>query len=247
MSGKDFQDHEKAQAAKLREQELAVHGDAVAGRFDTGRRTNRGFKDKHDREERQKKDRERHLDQAVKLSAEYLKLHNAVMNSLGGAETAVYDALIEAAQELATAKQHLSDIEDNAQTLPDGTKVFRSADGGVYTADGTRLDDDVAATIEWDDNAPSWEDHQAAKAAHDRAKERHKQLSKDNDRLAYIRGRMEDKDNPPTKEELERYQKEIDEITQHAKEEFTPSSEIEIEEPQDQPQAALPLDDYAPR
>jgi len=228
MSDKEFQQHEEKQAQRRRDVDLEITNDARRGDFDTGRRTNRGLKDKHEREVLLKKERERHFNQAVKLSADYLKLHTAVMNSLGEAENAVYDALIEAAQELATAEQNLSDIEDRAQTLPDGTKVFRSADGSVYTADGTKLDDDVAATIQWDDNAPSWEDHQAAKAAHDHAKERHKQLSKDNDRLAYIRDRMEDKDNPPPEEELEDFEKEINDIKERANFDASPSSEIEV-------------------
>ena len=242
MSDKEFQQHEEKQAQRRRDVDLEITNDARRGDFDTGRRTNRGLKDKHEREVLLKKERERHFNQAVKLSADYLKLHNAVMDSLGGAEAAVYDALVVASEELTAAEQQLSNIEDNAQTLPDGTKVFRAADGSVYTADGTKLDDNIAATIQWGDNAPSWEDHQAAKAARDRAKDRHKQLSKDNDRLTYIRGRMEDEDNPPTEDELEDFEKEIEDIHSRASPSANHEQDYKVEKPQQEPSNAIDFD-----
>jgi len=150
--------------------------------------------------------------QIMLADAAYYAAYEQTMSDLSGAESTVYDALIEAADQVNQAQSDLDDTVADAQTLPDGTKVFRSADGSVYTVDGRKLDDDVAAAIDWKDGAPTWEDVQAKQRALEEAKQRHAKLAGYDAELARIRKQMEDEDNPPTQEEIDAYKKRIAEI-----------------------------------
>jgi len=150
--------------------------------------------------------------QIMLADAAYRAAYTQTMSDLSGAESAVYDALIDAADQVNQAQSDLDDTVAGAQTLPDGTKVFRNDDGSVYTADGRKLDDDVAATIDWKDGAPSWEDVQTKQRALEDAKQRHTKLAGYDAELARIRKHMEDEANPPTQEEIDAYKKRIGEI-----------------------------------
>ena len=128
----------------------------------------------------------------------YAALYNDTMNLLGRAETATETALEKAQAALQEANQALNETLDRAVTLSDGRKVFRDAEGRVWTEDGNQLSVDAAAEIEWTPGAPGYEAYLACKAAAERARTdvdevRHYQVNV----LGEARERLTDQDNPP--------------------------------------------------
>ena len=142
----------------------------------------------------------------------YAALYNDTMDLLGRAETATETALEKAQAALQEANQALNETLDRAVTLSDGRKVFRDADGRVWTEDGDPLSADAAAEIEWTPGAPGYEAYLARKTAAECARAdvddvRHYQVNV----LGEARERLTDQDNPPDKAEVEKLGKDIQE------------------------------------
>ena len=144
-------------------------------------------------------------------SAAYAALYDQTMDALRNAEAATEAVLAEARGVLANADEALADLMDNANTLPDGTKVFRDRDGNVYTEDGRLVEGEALESIHWRGNAPSYEDFLAhRKAVSDAQATIDAILRYQTDTLGHARDRLTDEDNPPTKEELEEIQRGIE-------------------------------------
>lgn len=165
-------------------------------------------------ETRKKKDRERlsRLLELLQHDPEYAALYSQTIGLLGRAEVATAMALEKAEEALNQAAQELDAITDRANTLPDGTKVFRDANGVTRTADGEIIDDQRLDTIHHRPDAPSYGEYLAAKKATEQAQKRIDELRRYQvDGLGDARHRMTDPDNPLTKDELKDIQKDIKE------------------------------------
>ena len=148
----------------------------------------------------------------LRSSAAYAALYDQTMDALRNAEAATDAALAEARDILANANEALADLMDNANTLPDGTKVFRDQDGNVYTEDGRLIEGEALESIHWRDNAPSYEDFLARrKAVSDAQATIDAILRYQTDILGHARDRLTDENDPPTKEELEDIRRDIEE------------------------------------
>lgn len=87
------------------------------------------------------------------------------------ANAAAYSALVDlldcaesrTATAIAGAKADIAAMEPSAGRLSGGVAVFRDANGDVFIADGEPVDPDVAAGVQWPENAPSREDYQQRK------------------------------------------------------------------------------------
>ena len=142
----------------------------------------------------------------------YTALYNDTIDLLARAEAATEEALQQAERDLTTARDALNETLDGANRLPDGTHVFRSADGNVYTGDGRVVGSEEAASVEWREDAPSYEDYLARRKAAGDAQHRIDELRRYQvDVLGRIRDRMTDPDNPPSPEDMEQAQAEIQE------------------------------------
>lgn len=202
MENDEFQKHEEKQAQKRREVDLEITNDARRGDFDTGRRTNRGLKETHERKIRAKKQSDRQLSQSLKMNAEYSKFYNVVMDKLDNAMPIVYNALEE-------ANEKFAELENKASTLPDGTKVYKNSKGEAITQDGLMLSAAEIASVNWREDAPSWEEYQDAK-------DRRDQLEQGFDRLGEIQEIMEDDSIEKTPDMMEGFDKEIESIVEQA-------------------------------
>ncbi len=97
---------------------------------------------------------------------EYAALRARVENTLAKADTRLAELHLKAEEMFADSTAELEALEARAGELSDGTKVFRSAYGDVFTADGRALDAEERADVSWMSDAPSFEEYSAAKEAH---------------------------------------------------------------------------------
>jgi hypothetical protein len=201
------------EALKQHKQDTDDFNNEMAGR-DTGRMKRHGFE--HSREQTRQRKKREDQQRTFIMSAAYMAKYDAVMDSLTHTENTLYDAMEEAAKDVA-------DIRKAAPSLADGTKVFKDKDGNVFDENGRKLSNAEASNIDWSKDAPSWEDYT-------KAKKRCDTLNQDFHRLEYIRSRMEDKANPPTEEELDQWQDEIEEIENRASTSLTKDSTLEVTE-----------------
>jgi len=211
----DFQKLEKAKSVSRQAQELEDNNNAMAGRFDTGRRINRGFKAVHENEEIRKKNEKNALSQALKISAHYAKLYQNTMQNFHDTSNAVYDAQIVGGQRVSEAEAIIQKALDNASTMPDGTAVFRSQDGSVYTQDGEKLEDDALVGISWRENAPAWETYQEQRKDLDEKLQFLERMNGHEERLLDLQDELEtlkDQDTPENAERMSEISEELDSI-----------------------------------
>ena len=246
MADKNFEQQERVNASRRRAQDREDFNQDMAG-VDVGRMSRFGDNRERKRRARNTENERRSRLDILLMDAAYRAAYDNAMSALNGAEEAVYSAQLEAADTVASTRSALNDAIDQATTLPDGMKVFRSKDGSVYTEDGRKLNDKESAAIDWREGSPSWEDYLSLKLAHKRAEARYEQLARDNDRLAIIRVRMENEDDPPTPNELAGFRKEIEEIEQRTKPDYQPSSALKSDKPQQESEFIISLDGFAVR
>ncbi len=129
---------------------------------------------------------------------EYAALYQDVSVLLSNIETAT-EAALERAQKA------LDDVTKNAARLPDGRAVFKDKDGNVWTEDGKRVDPKTTAGIVWPDGAPTREEYLERRRALEEL--RRYQV----DVIGKARDRMNDPDDPLSKDELKRIQKMLEE------------------------------------
>jgi hypothetical protein len=142
----------------------------------------------------------------------YAALYKDTFEKLRQAEDAAEQALMQAAAAGQEADRHLEDMLERAQRLEDGTRVFRDHEGRVWSERGGRMDDVTLDALEWRGNEPSYEEYIAGKDAAHRARTETDALQTYQvDVLGHMRNRMTDEDNPVTKEEMEQFQREMDE------------------------------------
>ncbi len=144
----------RLQEAKARAEAFDSHQRAVAG-LETG---------DGNRHDHKNKDKALLTKQGKIDVSDLTTLEQALLNPVYAAAyeevTSLLDrAAVATVSAIETAQKALADMMDKAVRLPDGTAVFRDENGDVYTVDGTKLDDDIAAGIQWPDGTPSYQDY----------------------------------------------------------------------------------------
>lgn len=144
------------------------------------------------------------LDLLLLTDPVYAAAYQKSVTALATAETTLQDALSIAAEALSTAKDRLQAIEGQASRLENGARVFRRSDGAVVDETGRIVSDADAAGIVWKPGSPSYDAYLKAKGAVDQAKTTIAELELYQiDVLGHWRDRLDDKENPPSLEELE--------------------------------------------
>ena len=119
------------------------------------------------------------------------------------AETATAEALQDAEIEVAEGEAALTALQGRADRLPDGTRVYRDADGSAFAEGGRKLTAEEFESVVWHEGAPTWEAYKAKKEAHEKVlQDREAILRYQRDVLDPARHRLSDEDNPPSLEEL---------------------------------------------
>lgn len=97
------------------------------------------------------------LDIMLLENPEYAEFYGNAMDKLADYEQAAETALTNALDDAERGNVALKDIVERAATLPDGTRVFRDANGEVWSESGEKIARDVAEKIEWQGSEPSRE------------------------------------------------------------------------------------------
>ena len=140
----------------------------------------------------------------------YAELRERVQNSLADADARLAELHLEAEEMLAESAAKLDALEARAGELPDGTKVFRSVDGDVFTANGRALDAEERADVAWKPDAPSYEEYQAARDKHAQITEFNDAINRAQDRVDGGKATLESDHNDPTSaEDLEALESDI--------------------------------------
>lgn len=135
----------------------------------------------------------------------YATLYNETFDKLRDAERRTEAAMARALETLEQTGRELADALDKANVLPDGRKVFRDpATGNVYDQNGNAVTGDDLDAVVWRDDAPTWEEYRDKRRADADANEHVNAVRRFQERLGGYRNRMEDRDNPPTRDELKR-------------------------------------------
>lgn len=152
------------------------------------------------------------LQAMLAANAGYAKLYNDTLGDLSDAEAATDRAIGKAEAALEEAQQQREQTLRRAAKLPDGTRVFRDARGNVLNEHGERVSDADAAGIEWRGDEPAYEQFlEDSESVKDRLTRLEALQGYRVDTLGGIRDRMDDKENPPSAEDVERFKREIHE------------------------------------
>lgn len=151
------------------------------------------------------------LDLLLAQNPLYAQLYYEVRERIDKAQQAVDRALLDIKEGLEASERKLKLMREQAAELLDGTKVFKSSvDDSIYTEDGRRLSPKEAQTIRFADAAPSWEDFRQEKAKRDNTRRQAETVETyQRDVLDHAETRMNDKDNPPSIDELKAFDEDI--------------------------------------
>jgi len=189
---------------RRRQQDLDDLQNEIAG-CETGRMSRFLPRDERSPEGQKRKAEQERFNRLMQLLSDpaYLVVYERTMQALTDAEQAVDRTLLRLELEIAQADAALGNIRAHAARLPDGTRIYRDAQGVVRREDGSIVDDDLAATIMWRGDEPGFDSFSIAR---DRLADLHagrdEILTYQNDVLGPARDRLSDEDDPPSVDEL---------------------------------------------
>lgn len=199
-------DYSKDTPAERRQRELDDCNNEIAGR-ETGRIRRFVVGDAGPAEAaRKRRDRDEAVSRLMHFLTDpvYRARYERASVVLADAEQATERVLSQLEHQIAAAQIELNGIQDAAARLPDGTRVYRDANGVVRREDGAVVDDMMVATIVWKGDEPRYEAYLAAEDALDAHKAQRDEVSTYlNTVLGPARDRLDDADDPPSLDELD--------------------------------------------
>lgn len=142
----------------------------------------------------------------------YAAFYHETVEILRDTQTKLDDALEQVRDARTKATDTLTETMEQAARLPDGQSVFRDQDGQVRFEDGTIVDDHVAASIIWSGTEPGFEELQAQKDRLDRLATLEADIIAGQAEIGEMQEKMEDPDNPPSDDDLQRFQDQADDL-----------------------------------
>lgn len=150
----------------------------------------------------------------------FARLYTQTMDRLTEAEATAERALADQVLRRDAARDALQRTLELAGTLPDGTRIFRNADGDVLDEEGQEVAPALAERVEWRGHEPSYETYREQVEAVERENGAVTDVRRDQAELGEIRAELTDQDEPPSKERLEELQDRLSEI--HARYQSSP-------------------------
>lgn len=134
----------------------------------------------------------------------YAELYNDTVALIGDIDRAINKTLNDFHRNLQVLEANLSNIRGNANELDDGTRIYLSTNGNVYTEDGEILSQAESANIEWRDDHPSWEEYTHVQGQLERTRSGITEVETYRDTvLQDAKDDLNDENNPLDYEELE--------------------------------------------
>lgn len=156
------------------------------------------------------------LDMMLLNNPAYADIYNNAMDRLADYEAATERALSKELTKLEAAEKSLNEILDQAATLPDGTRVFRDANGDVWTEADQKIDANIADQIEWQGSEPSRELYKQHLDTKRNANDSVHEIRVFQTEVGAVRERFTDPDNPPSPEDIQNAFKALEERTPNA-------------------------------
>jgi hypothetical protein len=192
------------------ERDLADMQDEMAGRS-TGRParffTGDSGGDTRKGKERKEAERAQFMSALQRMMADpvYAERYKAFDTKLRQAEESTVAVLMILNDRIDATKERLDEFREQADTLPGGTRVYRTADGEkAYTEDGRLLSGEEMESVAWSDDAPTWEEFEAQRQELEQLEQAKREvLDYQEDVLDPARERMNDPDDPISLEEID--------------------------------------------
>ena len=146
------------------------------------------------------------------LSAEYSEIYNQVLDGNRNAQSAIIDLQDRIDRLMEKVNEKIDQTLDKAVTLPDGRKVFMHDDGKVYTSDDEPVDPALVAGIDWT-GRPRYSEYQSLLADRNRLQEIRDENDRNSLRLGEIREDLDDRNDPPSQNQLQSHKEEQEDIT----------------------------------
>lgn len=153
----------------------------------------------------EKEKEERHFTRLMQLLSDpnYAKVYFATEALVERAESATAIALARNAERLQEAEGHRAQLREQAADAPDGRKIFASNDGNIYYEDGSKVTDPAVQKLA--KGSPSFEEYQRTQRNIERLEKDRRAIEEyGRDVVDPARSRLNDQNNPPSKEELDR-------------------------------------------
>lgn len=152
------------------------------------------------------------LQQLLATNPAYAALYDETFDKLRAAEAATEAALEKALDLHGRLETERDAMLARAARLPDGTAVFRDANGAVWSEHGDEVTSSDLDAVLWPEDAPAYEafretTHALANAGQKVEALRGYQVEV----LGHVRERMTDEDDPPTADQLRDFQSTLDE------------------------------------
>ena len=214
MKDHGFEQYNKADRLKRSDQDAYDHQNEVAKR-DTGRLKKFMVNGDAPTVQKQKKEGEKRFVlsalAALLNDPEYAALYNETKGLVAKAMGITEEELDRAHQELGTLTDQRNNMRGDANRLADGRIVFKDKNGNVVTEDDEVITDQVLLdSIVWKNDAPTYEEFVANRDAIHATREKIDILTRyQTDVLGAAKVRLEDEDNPPSKEELEEIKRDV--------------------------------------
>lgn len=232
MDWEEWEERERIAAAGRRQQDFSDLMDEMAGRENGRLKRFMLGDDDRTAEGREKKAQREFYSKLEQLLADpaYAAIYRSTFDALRNAEDLTQRALDRWQGKHTLAKEELKQTVDAAQRMPDGTRVFRAADGRVFTEDGRLVEGVERESIEWKPGAPGYEAFIEKREAERRARETLEEIQGYQVKvLGHARDRMQDQDNPPSAEEIAKHKERIEqEMPKAVKAEIDASAAPEI-------------------
>ena len=134
----------------------------------------------------------------------YAELYNDTVELIEDIDRAIAKTLNDYNRNLQVLEANLSNIRGNANELSDGTRIYLSVDGNVYTEDSEILSEHESANIEWRDDHPSWEEYSSLNEQIERTRNGIKEVETYSDTvLQDAKNDLYDEDNPIDYDDLQ--------------------------------------------
>lgn len=150
------------------------------------------------------------LDHLLQSDPIYAAAYGRASEVLSRAERVTDAALAAARAKLAVVEAGHAALKDRASRLADGTRVFRDADGRVLDAEGRVVSDAAAASVVWQPGSPSYEAFRQSRRSVADARDTLAALERyEVDVLGRWRDRLDDREAPPSQDELDALMEDI--------------------------------------